>query len=257
MCQESGLIGFAKFAQLSNPSQYDIYHDGGVAEYIRVPYWQLDLLPDSVSFEAAAKAHDAGVALQALKLADLPPHSTVVVTAPTGAMGVITVRLAKQFAISKLILIGRSPERLEKVKTISTVPTEIVSLIDPDIDIVDSVRKFAPQGVQAIIDYIPVGDTVSKLLPVMVTGGTLVHFGGNPTPLKVPMGAMMANCWRLISSRGNARVDTNQALKLLADGELKIDDLFTHKYPFSDAEKAVDTIENRREPMWLSIIHVS
>ena len=45
------------------------YHDGGLAEYVRVPHWLVDPLPESVSFDVAAKVHDLANALRALKCA--------------------------------------------------------------------------------------------------------------------------------------------------------------------------------------------
>ncbi|MEU6258591.1 alcohol dehydrogenase catalytic domain-containing protein [Streptomyces sp. NPDC047043] len=93
MCPQQAMIGHAAFGDAPMPL-YDSYHDGGLAEYTRVPHWLVDPLPDHVSFDIGAKIHDLANAVRALKRADLPLGATLVVTAATGTMGTAVVKLA-------------------------------------------------------------------------------------------------------------------------------------------------------------------
>lgn len=47
MCPEATLMGFTGFGKGARPL-YETYHDGGLAEYVRAPYWLVDKLPDKV-----------------------------------------------------------------------------------------------------------------------------------------------------------------------------------------------------------------
>ena len=91
------------------------YHPGGLAEYVRAPVSQIDILPDSISFEASAKIHDLANAVRALRMCDLRVGSTLLATAATGAMGTRIYKMAGFFGVGRLILVGRKRERVEQV----------------------------------------------------------------------------------------------------------------------------------------------
>ena len=117
---------------------YARYHDGGLADYILAPHWLIDVLPDNVSFDVAAKVHDLANAVPALKLTALPLGGTLVITAATGTMGTATIKLASFFGAGRLILVGRSAERLEAVRPLAgSLPVETVAW-----------RTLAPIGLQ-------------------------------------------------------------------------------------------------------------
>jgi D-arabinose 1-dehydrogenase-like Zn-dependent alcohol dehydrogenase len=114
MCSEQSIMGYVAFSDAPLPL-YAEYHDGTLAEYVRIPYWLVDPLPESVSFDVAAKVQTVANGVRAFKLAELPLGSTVVVTAATGAMGTATVKLAKHVGVAQLILVGRHSDRLQAV----------------------------------------------------------------------------------------------------------------------------------------------
>lgn len=90
----------------------------------------------------------------------------------------------------------------------------------------------------------------------MATGGTLVHMGGNSTPLSLPAIALMMHCWRFVATRACTRQDTTDVLRLLATGALTADELITHRFPLTEALKAMDAIEQRvDDPMWMTVIN--
>ena len=43
-------------------SLYEQYHNGGLAEYVKVPWWSLDVLDPSVSFDVGARIHSLAIA---------------------------------------------------------------------------------------------------------------------------------------------------------------------------------------------------
>lgn len=261
MCRQQAMVGHAAFGDDPMPL-YDRYHDGGLAEYIRVPQWLVDPLPDHVSFDLGAKVHDIAHAARALKSADLPLGATVVVTAATGTMGTSTIKLARHYGISRLILVGRNAERLAAVERLADdVATDTVALQDLPEDwgttqaLTRALRALAPRGADAVIDYAPDGPSTAQSMAALATGGTLVHMGGNRTPLMVPIIAMMANCWRFVGTRGYTRTDAQEILTLLADKALESEELITHRYPLTDAAEAVAAMQSRAEPIWMAVVN--
>jgi threonine dehydrogenase-like Zn-dependent dehydrogenase len=260
MCPEYAILGSAAFGRGPLPL-YDEYHNGGLAEYVRVPHWLVDRLPDSVSFDVAAKVHDMANALRALKCANVSIGSTVVVTAATGAMGAATVKLAEHFGIGRLILVGRDPQRLAGVARLASVPTTTLSLGELPEDwattggLTGRLRELAPEGVAATLDFIPDGPGTGQAMTALTYGGTLVHMGANQTPLALSPFAIMTNCWRFVGTRAFTRSDAHEVLRLLTTGALDADDLITHRFPLAEALKAVDAMQRRDEPMWMTVVN--
>ncbi|KUN74344.1 theronine dehydrogenase [Streptomyces canus] len=262
MCAQQAMIGHAAFGDAPMPL-YEQYHDGGLAEYVRVPHWLIDSLPDSVGFDVAAKIQDLANAVRALKCADLPERATLVVTAATGTMGTATVKLAEHFGVARLILVGRDTDRLHRVAGLSGgIPASVVALGElpenwsTDGSLTRRLRELAPEGAHAVIDFIPEGPALGQTMAGLGTGGTLVHMGGNTTPLALPPIALMMHCWRFVATRAYTRQDATDVLRLLAAGTLTADELITHRFPLTEALRAMDAIQQRVDaPMWMTVIN--
>ena len=260
MCNQAAIIGFNGFGKAKMPL-YEQYHDGGLAEYMVLPYWLVDKLPDNVTFDVAAKVHDVGSAMRALKCANLEPDSTIILTAATGAMGTSILKLAEHFSIRRVILIGRSRDRLEAVRHLTRISTDIIALeeLDPDWvstkGLAQKLLTLAPGGVDAIVDFMPSGQDIWQCMEALATNGTLVHMGGNMATLPYPIAVIMFNCWKVVGTRGNTRRDTDQVLEWLADGRLSIDDLITHKLKLSEVKDGITALQSRSSPIWMSVVN--
>ncbi|NRQ38234.1 alcohol dehydrogenase catalytic domain-containing protein [Nonomuraea sp. NN258] len=251
MCPEQAMIGHAAFSEGPTPL-YDAYHDGCLAEYVRVPYWQVDPLPDAVGFDLGAKVHDLANAMRALKSAAPSPGATVVITAATGTMGTATIKLAPVFGVGRLVLVGRDAGRLDAVRHLAgDVPVETVPVTE-ETDLTARLRPLAPE---AVIDFTPEGPVLTQAAAALATGGTLVHMGGNPAPLSLPARVWMAKCLRLVGTRSCTRTDALEVLALLDSGVLAADELITHRFPLSEARRALAATRNRAEPIWMAVVN--
>lgn len=118
LCTECGIIGF--LAQRTFPN-WEKYHRGGFAEYVCVPAAQVNILPDTVSFETGAKVHYLAYAVHALRQCFMRVGSVLLITAATGAMGTACVKLAPVFGVDKLVLVGRSAFAYSDARTSRTL----------------------------------------------------------------------------------------------------------------------------------------
>ena len=261
MCTQQAMIGHASFGTAPMPL-YERYHNGGLAEYILVPHWLIDELPDHVSFDVGAKVHDLANAVRALKCAALRPGSPLVVTAATGTRGTATIKLARHFGVSRLILVGRSAERLEAVRPLAGgLATEIVALDElgdgweSEAGLTKALRALAPRGVDAVLDFVPAGPAGGQSVTALAIGGTFVHMGANTSPLMLPLAAIMVNCWRIIGTRACTRTDVREVLTLLADRSLEADELITHGFPLAQVNDAIEALQSRAEPIWMAVVN--
>jgi threonine dehydrogenase-like Zn-dependent dehydrogenase len=259
MCPSVAMIGHGAHGSGPMPL-YERYHDGGLAEYVRVPAGLVDMLPEGVTPDVGAKVHDLANAVRALKCADLAPGGTLVVTASTGAMGTATIRLAPFFGAARLVLVGRSAERLEAVRALSALPAETVALDELGGDwesehaLTARLRVLVPDGADAVIDFLPGGGGTAQATAALATGGTLVHMGGNRTPFPYSARDLQHHCWRVVGTRACTRTDTATVLDLLGSGALHADDLITHRYPLTEVNEVVAAMRERTEPSWMVVI---
>lgn len=260
MCWGSAMMGFVSFER--TVPAYDRYHNGFLAEFAVAPERQIDLLPDHISFDAGAKLHYAGNAMRTLRAAELPHGGTLGILGATGSMGVVTIKLAQFFGVRRLVLIGRSTPRLEAAAKLSAVPVEIVSTDALGEDWADKgalarrMQEIAPEGLDAIIDYLPEGGAMLQAVAGgLATGGVFVNMGGGPQPFGFPMRMMVRKCWKVVGTRNHSRRDARDVLRLMADGLLEIDDLVTHRAPLSEVANAVDQMTSRDQAVWMSVVH--
>ncbi|QNE21356.1 alcohol dehydrogenase catalytic domain-containing protein [Kribbella qitaiheensis] len=255
MCSANSMIGHAIFGPDAMP-RYSKYHNGGLAEYVVVPAANVDLLPESLSFDLGAKTHDFANAVRAFKLAETEAGSTIAVTAATGAMGVATIAIARWYGVRRIIAVGRDEDRLAAVQAIDPELVRTVT-ISPDDDargVTGRMRAIEPAGVDAVIDYFPHGKGTSFVFGGIKTGGRLVHMGVNPEPLVIPPAAFSVNCITFVGTRNGTRKDAHDAMRLLAEDPKRYEDLITHRFTLDDVDRARDIFRDRQEPMWMAVV---
>ena len=82
-----------------------LHGDGGLAEYVRVPARQCVRLPDAISDEEAALIETIEVAVRAIRHAGVRLGDSVAIVGD-GAVGLITLQVARAAGATKVILLG-------------------------------------------------------------------------------------------------------------------------------------------------------
>jgi len=259
MCWGSAMMGFVSFG--ATVPEYARYHDGFIAEYALAPERQIDVLPAHVSFDAGAKLHYVGNALRNLRVADLPPASVLAILGATGSMGVATIKVAATFGVTRLVLVGRSSQRLEEVKALTDLPVDMVATDTLGETWAETgalarrLAEVAPTGVDAMIDYLTDGGPFVQAANAIATGGTLVNMGGGQQPFGLPIRALVGKCLKLVGTRNHSRFDAKEALRLINNGTLSIEELITHRRPLREVEAAVAALSARSETLWMSVVN--
>jgi D-arabinose 1-dehydrogenase-like Zn-dependent alcohol dehydrogenase len=114
MCAAAFLIGHAIYDDIAMPT-YARYHNGGLAEFVRVPVENVDSVPDGVSYEDASKIHVTAVVYRSVKETGVGLGETLVVTGATGATGAGAIAAACLFGIGKVIAVSRRAASLGRV----------------------------------------------------------------------------------------------------------------------------------------------
>src|SRR5574344_950173 len=91
MCESYGYLGSRQ--------------DGGFAQYVKVPKWNLIELPSSVSYEQGAMLEPMSVAVHAIRKSKVNLNNSVVVQG-LGTIGIFVVMFLKEMGISNIKVIG-------------------------------------------------------------------------------------------------------------------------------------------------------
>jgi len=248
MCAAVAVSGGAAYSDAAMP-MYERYHNGGLAEYLKAPSWNIDPIADNVPFDAAARVHSTAVAFRAIRLTEPVHGSTLVVNAATGGVGSAAVACASLFGFARIIAVSRSRAGLEGSAglapgLVQVVPTEELG----DGSLGEAI--LAANGgkpVDAVVDFMPGSPEVTiAAIMSMRKGATAVLAGGNYGELAFPYGRIMQNGWRIIGSNGYVRRDARELLSLMAAGRLDLQPIVTHRFPLPRVNDAADAIWQRK-----------
>ena len=143
----------------------DVISGGTLAELVEVPVRTAARKPEGLSFEDAAALPLAGLtALQTVRRAGVSAGSTVLIHAAAGGVGSYATQLA---VLAGARVVGTASEgNHEYLRSLGAEPVAYGG------GLVDAARKLAPEGFDAILDFVGNGalDTVPQLLR---EGGTV------------------------------------------------------------------------------------
>lgn len=247
------MIGHAIYGDAAMPL-YERYHNGGLAEYVKVPAGNIDLLPESVPFDVGSRVHSLGISWRTLRKADLDHGSTVVVTGATGASGASTVVCAPHWGATKVIAVSRNRASLDRVAALLPAGmVESVAIEELPDDWAETgvlrerLRELSGgRGPDAVVDFLPgMPEITRQSIYSMAKGGRAILAGGNRSELRFVYGDFVPTNWELKGSNGLTRRDTAEVMALLQAGQLQLTDLITHRFPLTAVNDAVDAVENR------------
>lgn len=216
--------------------------DGGFAEYVAVPDWNLMELPENVSFREAAMLEPLSVALHAVKRSGVKPGDTAAVIG-TGMIGFAAAAWAKALGAETVFVIGRGEAKraiAEQIPGISYVMEEESKAIQADV----------------VVEAVGTPQAVSSAVLLARPGGSIVLMGNPSGDL-----AMEKNVyWRILRKQLNLMgtwnssyekdeaCDWTEALDALSKKKIPAQALITHCFPSEELMDGLELMKNHKEP---------
>ena len=122
----NGYFGFGPDAQ----KIYDLYPYGGFCEFMTAPQYALVKLPDSVSFEQAARFGYLGTSYGAMKKANAVAGQSMLVDGISGTLGLGAALLGLAMGMTRILGTGRNRALLDRVKALAPDRIEVHALDD-------------------------------------------------------------------------------------------------------------------------------
>ena len=177
----NGYFGFGPDAQ----KIYDLYPYGGFCEFMTAPQYALVKLPDSVTFEQAARFGYLGTSYGAMKKANAVAGQSMLVDGISGTLGLGAALLGLAMGMTRILGTGRNRELLERVKALAPDRIEVHALDD------GATAPWAKQrtngdGVDFMISALGPGSPASTMLDSLRSvrrGGRAVNVGAVAEPV--------------------------------------------------------------------------
>ncbi len=205
--------------------------NGGYAEKLVLPGYQVVGIPDGVAWHDAAVHGDAGLtAFHAVRRSRLAVGETMLVIG-AGGVGSFAIQYAK-LAGAVVIVAERTAAKREWAKGLgadAAIATE---------DMAASAKTLAGAGgVACVLDLVGTEQTMVAALGAVAAGGRVVIVGYTPDVLPLSGKRLAQNEIEVIGSRAGSRKDLAAALDLAAAG--KIRSIVTDRAPLAEVNQAL------------------
>lgn len=249
-CRKCDMCEVGQYASCRDYDYFGSRCDGGFAEYISVPVWNLVMTEKDLSYEEMAMAEPAAVSLHALSRAGVELGDTVAIFG-AGAIGLMLGGFAKAWGAGKVILFDIDNTKIDFAKKVGFE----YAINSMEKDCVKAVMEITGgKGADISIEGAGVPSTYASSLKVAKPLGKVVLMG-NPAG---DMPISQHDYWEILrkqlavfgtwnSSYTKQKNDWETVLAAMADGKLDAKKYITHRFPLSDVNKAFEMVRDKTE----------
>jgi L-iditol 2-dehydrogenase len=232
-----------KYCQAENQTACDTLHagnydPGGYSEYVRVPKINVDygvyVLPDQVSYLEGTMIEPLACGVRGLGLIDIRAHHTVLILG-CGISGILNIQLAKLTG-ARVIATDINEYRLKKAKEFGA----------------DEVRHAAQDlnlKAERVIICTGAYAAVEQAFKCIDKKGIILLFAIPNKDIAIPIPDFWRNELTVTSSYGAAPVDLEEALQLIADKKINVQDTITHTLPLHQIQAGFKIVAEAQESL--------
>ncbi|KAL4808294.1 hypothetical protein BDV18DRAFT_134634 [Aspergillus unguis] len=218
---------------------------GTLSRYFMLPGDFCYKVPDgsNIGLKEAVLVEPLSVAVHTVRLADVKPGQNVVVFG-AGTVGVFCAAVAREFGAGSVTVVDVNEKRLEFARRIvgDTVRVYVPGQGLGSKENAQAIASLsnAREGLDIALDASGAEQSTQTAIYALRPGGTYVQAGMGKRNIEFPIAEM---CEKEITVRGCFRYgagDFELAMKLAADGRLRLDEFVTAVYPFEKAPEAWD-----------------
>ncbi|MDQ5858162.1 MAG: NAD(P)-dependent alcohol dehydrogenase [Acidobacteriota bacterium] len=240
--QCGGALGGWKFANVK---------DGTLAEYFHVNDAEANLapIPEALPDEKAVYACDMmSTGIAAAENAAIPVGGTVAVFA-AGPVGLMAIAGAKLLGAGYVIAVEYVGKRQDFARYYGADDVVGDPRLDPAAEIL---KRTDGRGVDSAIEALGSPETFASCVKVTRPGGTISNVGyhghGETVPIpRLEWGVGMAEKTIRTALCPGGRVRMERMLRLLQKGRIDPTPLTTHRFPFSDIERAFHMMSRKED----------
>jgi len=221
---------------------------GSFAEYVLLNKTMLGFgpvhkIPDSMTWDEGALAEPLACVLNAVEFAGIKLGDTVVIMG-AGPIGCMIIPVAFMSGATKVIVINRSPGRLDFAKKVGA---DVVICSSEEDQVSRVLEETEGQGADVIFTANPSPGSHVDALKMAKNRGRVNLFGGLPAGTTVEIETNLIHYKELIVTGAHGSVPRHhrQAIDLIASGKLDIKAFVSHHFPLDDINEAFRVAEGK------------
>jgi L-iditol 2-dehydrogenase len=226
--------------------------DGAAREYFSVPAKQVIPLPEGFKRPLAALIEPLAVAIHAVRrMGEVAGRRFLVLGA--GPIGNLVAQAVRALG-GEAFITDINPFRLELAAKCD-LPH---AMKGDDPGLTGRLGKFfGPDGPDGIFECVGVEATIGQAINLARKGTRVIVVGVFGEKPRVDLGLVQDRELELIGTLMYQRIDFTEAIRLVQEQEVRLEDLITHTFRFEDFDKAYRTITEQPERVMKVLIEVS
>lgn len=229
--------------------------NGGFAEYVVVPKWNLLELPENVSYREAAMLEPLAVAVHAVrKLTEGLSKNKSIAVWGLGTIGLMIVSVLKAEGFCNIVAIGKKENQRILLEQIGV---EGILYLDDSQGFANEeiIRIKNGRGVDAVFECVGRNETAESCIDITAPGGR-VMLVGNPYSDMIFRKSVY---WKILrneltvlgtwnsSYTGEEDDDWHYVLRLLINKRINVDCFVSHALPFEDLVRGLHVMRDKTE----------
>ncbi len=222
---------------------------GGFAEYVEMRETNAFILPEDLSFEAAALIEPSTVARHILDLGNFEAGQSAIVLG-AGSIGLMAVQWLRILGAKLIICTDVVDENLATARKLGAH----VTLNPTRDDVKAEVKRLTGDGVDVALECAGSPQTLAQTIQVTRPRGNVVCGGNQPPEASLPLTFIedlmrkelrLNGCFMSYSAPFPGH-EWTETVARLQDGELDMDTMISHRYPLTAATQVFEDIGARR-----------
>lgn len=217
---------------------FGVQMDGGFQDYICVPAKQVYAIPDDITFEQAALAEPFSVAANIVSRAALTAEDTLAVIG-TGTIGLCIIQAAKGMG-ARVLAMDISDKKLEMAAQFGAD----MCINTSDLRLKEAVEKFAPGGVDVVVDAVGISPFVEQSIDLVAPFGRVIVISFDGRPVQFSPVVVTKKELSILGSRMNCR-KMPMVVDWLKEKCIDPQAMISRVYPVEEIQKAFeDTLDH-------------
>ena len=250
-CMECVYCRNEEYARCENYNYFGSRCDGGFAEYIAVPIWNVVCFSENLSFEEAAMCETASVALHGIQRANIKKGESVLIQG-SGTIGLLTGLWLKNLGLRNLIFAVRNTYKKNLLTKLGF--TSVINL-ETETELEGLKCLGINEGVDVAFDCVGSVQAVSSCIQFAKKGGRILLFGNPTEDIILPRNIY----WKILrnelsiigswnSSYNSMENNWKTTIEAMEERKLQVTPLITHRFSLEESELAFHILKDKVEP---------
>ena len=227
-------------------------HNGGYAEYVKVPVSAIVPISDKVSDKAGAILESTVCPTESLMRIGIPFAGSVVILG-TGPAGLAFLMVAKLMGASKIIVIVRDEK--STVRAYKYGATHVVNIKTSPNAEAEVAEITGGKKADVVVEATGAKPMIERAFDYVKKGGNVILYGipGDEDKVVFPVKKMIVEEISVHGAVGNTKA-WYPLVKMIENGSLDLEQLVTHEFALEDINKAFDLYRNHDKTLIKAIV---